>query len=228
VKLGLISDVHGDPDALERACEFLRNFGANKILCAGDVVGYGPKPDEVVAFLTEHKIPGVRGNHDRWALQRPTGSQDPFGGGTPGADTLRFLERLPSQLVVHNDNRRAVIVHGSIRSDMEFVLRPTHPPEALRSDLKTAQAQLLVCGHTHEPMWFRCAEGLVVNPGSLITLPCVKSSLSFALVDLETLAVAFHDAQTGKPIDVVAWPEETPGPAASRESGPPGAEPVGP
>jgi putative phosphoesterase len=226
VKLGFISDVHGDPEALERACNHLRALGADEILCAGDIVGYGPNPDAAVAFLAERGIRCVRGNHDRWALQRPAGAPDPFGGGAPGAATLGFLAQLPNHLVVTKGDRRAVIVHGSIRSDMEFVLRPTHPPEVLRRDLVSVDAHLLVVGHTHEPMWFRCAQGLVLNPGSLIALPVVNSSRSFALVDLETLACAFHDASTGQPIEVPPWPEEIADPDPSPEAGPAGTQPV--
>ena len=84
MKLGLISDIHGDPIALELAWAHLTAMRVDRIVCAGDLVGYGPFPDRVVAFLQERQIPSVRGNHDRWALQRGPGVPDEFGGGTPG------------------------------------------------------------------------------------------------------------------------------------------------
>ena len=73
MKLGVISDIHGDPVGLELAWSHLTVMGADRIVCAGDLVGYGPFPDRVVAFLREHQIPSVRGNHDRWALERGLG-----------------------------------------------------------------------------------------------------------------------------------------------------------
>ena len=73
MKLGLISDIHGDAVALELAWANLTVLGADRIVCAGDLVGYGPHPDRVVAFLAEHGIDSVRGNHDRWALERAAG-----------------------------------------------------------------------------------------------------------------------------------------------------------
>ena len=85
VKLGLISDVHGDMTALELAWAHLTVLGADRIVCAGDLVGYGPYPDRAVVFLQAHKIASVRGNHDRWALQRPPSTPDEFGG--PGIST---------------------------------------------------------------------------------------------------------------------------------------------
>src|SRR3954447_17070940 len=99
MKLGLISDIHGDPLALELAWSHLMVLGADRIVCAGDLVGYGPFPDRVVAFLAEHRIDAVRGNHDRWALQRRPGEADPFGGGTPSEATLDGLGTLPTDLL---------------------------------------------------------------------------------------------------------------------------------
>ena len=127
MKLGLISDVHGDPLALELAWAHLTTLAADQIICAGDVVGYGPFPDRVVAFLKEHAIDCVRGNHDRWALERGPGEPDEFGGGTPSAETLEFLERLPFYRLIADGPHIAVIVHGSPRGDMEFVT-----PRAIR------------------------------------------------------------------------------------------------
>ncbi len=70
MKLGLISDIHGDMVALELAWAHLTVMGADRIVCAGDLVGYGPHPDKIVAFLLDHGVESVRGNHDRWAVER--------------------------------------------------------------------------------------------------------------------------------------------------------------
>src|SRR4051812_38564236 len=132
MKLGLISDIHGDPIALELAWSHLTLMGADRIVCAGDLVGYGPFPDRVVAFMAERKIDSVRGNHDRWALERGPGGIDEFGGGPIGPESLGYLAELPFHRIVCDLDRVAVIVHGSPRSDMEFVSRPSCTPEQLR------------------------------------------------------------------------------------------------
>jgi putative phosphoesterase len=205
VKLGIISDIHGDPIALELAWSHLIVLGADRIVCAGDLVGYGPFPDRVSAFLRDRQIDSVRGNHDRWALERGLGVRDEFGGGTPGADTLEHLRSLPFDLLVSHGRTVGVVVHGSPRSDMEFVNRSTHVPEVLREDLADLRCDLLVVGHTHRPMWFRCPEGLVINPGSVVSMPVVETSRTFALVDLDTLEPTFHDVESGRAIDIEPW-----------------------
>jgi putative phosphoesterase len=211
VKLGLISDVHGDVRALRMAWAHLKEKGADRVVCAGDLVGYGPHPNEVVSFLEEHEIESVRGNHDRWALARAPGAPDEFGGGTPSEATLSVLNDLQSDVMVRDGPRTGVIVHGSPRSDMEFVLPRTRSRAALRSDLEELQVDLLVFGHTHEAGWYRCDSGLVVNPGSLISLPVVRSSRTFAIVDFEALTVTFHHVRSGEVVEVEPWPEEAAG-----------------
>jgi putative phosphoesterase len=207
-KIGLISDIHGDPEALGLALAHLAALGAERVICAGDLVGYGPDPDRVVAILAEHQIEAVRGNHDRWALQRGVGVADEFGGGTPNDATLGFLRALPAHRLFSGEGRVGVVVHGSPRSDMEYVTRESHPPGVLRRLLDELGADMLVVGHTHAPMCFRCERGLVVNPGSVIGLPVVESSRTFALVDLAELSVSFHDVRTGRALTIPPWADK--------------------
>lgn len=205
MKLGLISDIHGDPLSLELAWAHLTVLGADRIVCAGDLVGYGPYPDRAVAFLEAHKIASVRGNHDRWALQRPPGTPDEFGGAGISTRTLAALGALPPVLRIELGGRAIVIAHGSPASDMEYVTRSTHGPAVLDDLLVEVGADLLVVGHTHAPMWYRGPGGLVVNPGSVISMPVVRTSRTFALVDLETLAATIHDVESGRVLDVPLW-----------------------
>jgi putative phosphoesterase len=208
VKLGLISDIHGDMVALELAWAHLTVFGADRIVCAGDLVGYGPHPDKVVAFLKEHAIDSVRGNHDRWALERAAGLPgvpSTFGGGMPSAESVEALKLLPPHLLIDDGPRIGVITHGSPGDDMDFVTRKTHPPELLDRWLRGMGACLLVIGHTHKSMLYRSENGLVINPGSVISAPVVSTSRTFALLDWEANLVTFHDVESGGQVEVEMW-----------------------
>ena len=206
MKLGLISDIHGDPLALELAWSHLTVLGADRIVSAGDLVGYGPFPDRSIAFLESRKIAAVRGNHDRWALERGPGRADEFGEAIPSAVTLSYLASLPVLLRFAIEGRTVVVAHGSPSSDMEYIAPKSHPADVLDEMLEALDADVLVHGHTHAPMRYRGTRGLVVNPGSVVSMPVVRSSRTFAMVDLATLAVTFHDVETGKPLDVPSWP----------------------
>jgi putative phosphoesterase len=207
MKLGLISDIHGDMVALELAWAHLTVMGVDRIVCAGDLVGYGPHPDKVVAFLTEHGIDSVRGNHDRWAVERAAGVPgvpSTFGGGMPSTETVEALKSLPAHLLVDGAPRVGVIVHGSPGDDMDFVTKSTHPPALLDRWLRDMNANLLVVGHTHKPMLYRSEHGLVINPGSVISAPVVSTSRTFALLDWEAMAVTFHDVESAGLVEVNA------------------------
>ncbi len=205
MKLGLISDIHSDPLSLELAWSHLMILGADRIVCAGDLVGYGYHPDRAVAFLKDHKVDAVRGNHDRWALERGPGVADDFGGATPSAETLEHLASLPARLRFEGAGRSVMVVHGSPSSDMQYIVRSTHGPAVLDALLEEVSADVLVGGHTHAPMWYRGEKGLVVNPGAVISIPVVRTSRTFALVDLEALSVSFHDVESGRVLDVPHW-----------------------
>jgi putative phosphoesterase len=206
MRLGLISDIHGDPVALELAWAHLVTMGVDRIVAAGDLVGYGPFPDRVIAFMKERKIPSVRGNHDRWALQRGLNVPDEYGGGTPSRESFEYLGTLGHDLIVQDETRIGVVVHGSPASDMEFVTRRTHPPARLREYLDRLDCDLLAVGHTHRPMWYRSPEGrLVVNPGSIVSMPVVQTSRTFAVVDLAERSVSFHEVEGGVTVTVEPW-----------------------
>jgi putative phosphoesterase len=181
-------------------------MGVARVICAGDLVGYGPRPDAVVRFLRERQIASARGNHDRWALERRPGVADDFGGGTPSLQTLEYLASLPPSLVFEAGKWIGVVVHGSPSSDMEFVSRGSHPPSLLARYLDDLTCDMLVVGHTHQPMWYRNSRGgLVVNPGSLVSSAKIDSSRTFAVVDLGRLEVTFHELDTGGTLPLDPW-----------------------
>lgn len=69
MRLAVISDIHGNAPALRAVLENLRNHKPDRIVCAGDVVGYGPCPRECIDLVRDHNIPCVLGNHDEYTTQ---------------------------------------------------------------------------------------------------------------------------------------------------------------
>ena len=64
MKIGIISDIHGNLAALRAALAVLDEAKCVKILCGGDIVGYGASPLECIELIRERRILSVRGNHD--------------------------------------------------------------------------------------------------------------------------------------------------------------------
>jgi len=71
MKLGIISDIHGNLEALETVLKKLERLNVDEVICLGDIVGYGANPNECCELVREHCSVVVLGNHDEWALHPP-------------------------------------------------------------------------------------------------------------------------------------------------------------
>ncbi len=70
MRIGLIGDIHGNIVAAEQCYAVLKGEGCDTFFHTGDIVGFGPFPNECVAFIRAHEIPGVRGNYDENAAYK--------------------------------------------------------------------------------------------------------------------------------------------------------------
>jgi predicted phosphodiesterase len=193
-KLGIISDVHSDLPMLDAALRRMREMGCEIILCAGDLVDGDVFPDEVVARLAVERVPTIRGNHDRWALQhagmlrnesrrrvdlRRDGPPDfddesrVFGGGAELAPaTLAYLAKLPTSIDLDVEGVRLAVHHARPSNipnvgDMVGIETRTTSPAVMETLRDLTGADVLIVGHTHERFAQRLPGGLVCNPGAL-------------------------------------------------------------
>jgi putative phosphoesterase len=201
MRLGLIADIHADIRALEATLRWLDLLGIRRIVCAGDLVGYGSQADAVVSLVREKEIPCIKGNHDRWALER----RQVIGlrGWKPAEfadDTWQFLESLPTSRRFDLCGRVIEVHHGSPASDVEFVSPYKPLPESIEQFWSRSDSDVLALGHTHIPMIDRGPKGMIINPGSVLGVSGIQTSYSFAVVELDTLAVRIFEVRTGREI----------------------------
>lgn len=151
----ILSDIHGNLPALEAALEEAQ-ARCDQVLCLGDVVGYGPQPNECVQRVRQVAAVCLSGNHD-WAAigKMNTEEFNPLAEEaalwtsqqlTP--ENRAYLESLPSLL----EYQGFTLVHGSLREPVwEYILN-AHIAQASFERLTTS---LGFFGHTHIPMIFR-------------------------------------------------------------------------
>ena len=72
MRIAVISDIHGNLEALKKAFEYIEKNDIDEVICLGDVVGYGPNPNECVELIKEKVTVCLLGNHDNAAI----GKQD--------------------------------------------------------------------------------------------------------------------------------------------------------
>ena len=64
MRTAIISDIHGNLEALEAVRKTIKELSPDRVICLGDVVGYGANPEECVRTVIEEKWPTILGNHD--------------------------------------------------------------------------------------------------------------------------------------------------------------------
>jgi putative phosphoesterase len=162
--IGVISDIHGDNAALETALNRLYDYhGVSQVLCAGDLVGRGPHPDDVVDLIRARAIPTVRGNHDEWSYALSAENKD-------------YLKALPLEWRGVFDGHTVFMCHGKPGNNLWGLYRDHISNTLLNMMLVSLGVDVLITGHTHMPLYVRVQQGCVINPGSLYTFHNVRSS----------------------------------------------------
>ena len=158
----LISDIHGNVEALEAVLADIRGKGIQEIYCLGDIVGYGPNPCECIDLVMDLDM-CLLGNHDQAALFDPEGfnagaeraifwtrSVLEKARGSKAEDRWEFLGELKRRFITEDE--RVMYVHGSARNPLnEYVF-----PDDIYNQVKMEKIFALVpqyCfqGHTHIP-----------------------------------------------------------------------------
>jgi putative phosphoesterase len=179
--VAVITDIHGNLDAMRAALARIDELSIERVYCGGDLVGYGPRPNEVCSLIHERAIPTIYGNYD-YAIARddedcgcayPT-PHDRDLGRESVAWTLEhtdqgakdFIRRLPFDLHFPVGDVHLHLVHGSPRKVDEYLFEDK--PASLYERLAGAEKdRVLLFGHTHKPWVRRHAGVLFVNCGSV-------------------------------------------------------------
>jgi putative phosphoesterase len=187
VRIALLSDVHANLPALEAALRLCREAEVERLVVAGDLVGDGPHPVEVLELLRRLRVEAIRGNVDRKVvndLSRPERKLLRRAGegkaqqrnrawtalrldAAPGARA--WLESLPAELRLVFAGHPVLVVHGSPHGDTDYVF-PSLTARGLARKLEPLEGwrpDVLVCGHSHVPFTGEVDGVRVVNCGSV-------------------------------------------------------------
>jgi putative phosphoesterase len=181
MQIGLVSDVHGNRVALDAVLSAMPDV--DRLVCAGDVVGYNPWPAECVEAIRGRSVPTVSGNHDRAVAGGTNFSFNSMAGaGVRHArdalddDQVAWLAALPDERRACNG--RVKLVHGHPDDPDRYTY-----PDAFGPDL-LGDEEVLVMGHTHVQHHEVYDEGIVVNPGSVGQPRDGDPRAAYAVLDL--------------------------------------------
>ncbi len=217
--LGIISDVHANIVALDAVFQRFKKLEVDQVLCLGDLVGYGPSPNEVIERIRSERVLCTLGGADERIAYSFTGHYRKREG--VADDTLewtstiiepqhlRFLRHLPVQARLRTSAGRLRYFHSSMQSPSEK-LNLDLEVEGLQKVLREHRCNILAIGKTHVPTIKQLPTGWIINPGSvglslngepgadyaLLKVENGKVEINMDKVEYDYAAVAF---------DILAW-----------------------
>jgi predicted phosphodiesterase len=212
VRVAVVSDIHSNLHALEAVLAEIDAEAPDELWCLGDLVGYGPRPNECCAAIAERADVCLAGNHD--LAVRGTIDLDEFGGeagvaarwtrGVLEPEAKELLDRLEPQGAAHG----VALYHGSARDPVwEYVLSD----EAAFVTIALANVPLVLVGHSHVALQIVLSgeeiaggaapagtevdlDGVqaLLNPGSVGQPRDNDPRAAYLLLDLETKRASFR------------------------------------
>lgn len=187
MKIGIISDIHSNIDALKKVFEKFKEEDVEKIICIGDVIGIGPYPEKCLDYLIENEkmfLTFVSGNHERYILNGLPKRNHNDDNASLMTDEERnshywnharinkkqieFIKKLKNKDCLKVEDKKIIVEHypmGINGKFKKFRKIPTEEEIVELFDDKTADVYLF--GHTHEKYYCEIAQRYYINPGSL-------------------------------------------------------------
>jgi putative phosphoesterase len=164
MKIGFISDIHGNYEALKAVLAALDKMSISEIYCLGDVVGYYSQVNECCDELISRHIRCVMGNHD-WYLvsggfcprSKSVNECLAYQRTVITAENVNWLKSFPLQIQINNIH----MLHGGWSDPIDEYLNPS------QEYFSRINGEVFVSGHTHFQMLQTYVEKTYCNPGSV-------------------------------------------------------------
>ena len=172
VRVAVLSDIHGNLQALQKVISDADQRSVNVFLNAGDSIGYGASPNEVVELICQRNILSVVGNYDLEVLEdknNPNGEKQlafKYAKKTLSRGCRSLLGALPRTLRLQAADKKLIVTHGSPQSINEHIYQNTSE-QRLKTLAEGVDAEVVVIGNSHE-QFMRVVNGVYfINPGSV-------------------------------------------------------------
>lgn len=184
MKVAVISDIHGNMQALEAVLADIKKEKCDKIFCLGDLAMAGPEPVETIKLIKKLYEKGnfelIQGNTDEMIGDFNQEVVERVGAAFPimfealkndveiiPQELRDFLKKLPKQAEIEIEGVKILLVHGSPRKNDENI-SPDLSIEKVEEMIAGTDADLIFCGHTHIPCGYQTTKKqTVVNDGSV-------------------------------------------------------------
>ena len=171
-KIAVLADIHANLHALHAVIQDAEKRGIDVFLNAGDLIGFGPFPNEVVEFLHSKNVISIVGNYDLEVIKNDAKGRGAkkiafeFAKKELAKSCESYLLSLPQGVRLGIAGKKLLMVHGSSESMEEHLYNDT-PVERFQALADAAKTEVLIVGHSHEQFYKEVNGVLFVNPGSV-------------------------------------------------------------
>ena len=200
MKVAVISDIHGNWQALESVMADYQLAGCSRVLCLGDLAMAGPQPRMVLDYII-NKVQNwtiIQGNTDKMIAEFNLKMYDELSKTFPvmanallddvdiiEKDKKEFLAELPARKELMLEGVSVLMVHGSPRRNNEDIL-PNMKISEIQEIISGEIANLILCGHTHVPCGYQTLSAqTVVNVGSVGRPMTGTPKANYAIIDFD-------------------------------------------
>jgi len=199
MRIALLGDIHGNLSALGEVLADIDKRSVDAVYCTGDIVGYGPQPDEVIDVVRNMRIKTVMGNHDDavgynlpvCGCSYPAVAARVIGDKSlawtkkvVSKENRRYLRELPEELGLDlPGGAKALVFHGSPKAINQYI--HSNLEEDILEDITAeSPAGIFIFGHTHIPFVRSFKNRLFINVGSVGQPKDHDARACYALADV--------------------------------------------
>ncbi len=208
MKIAIISDIHGNIDALNSVLADIKNENCNKIFCLGDIAMAGPQPKEAIAkiksLMSTSDFHIIQGNTDKMLsefsfdiyneiIKTSTVMASAYLADSKllSNEEKDFLKNLQKEEEINLFGIKILLVHGSPRKNNENIF-PNLSIEEVEEIIKDTDANLIFCGHTHMPCGYQTnTEQTVVNVGSVGRPFSEEPKACYVVLDIDEITSTY-------------------------------------
>ncbi|MGF0110908.1 metallophosphoesterase family protein [Clostridium sp. SGI.024] len=204
MKIAAISDIHGNIYSLMKVLEDIDEQKVDLVVCLGDLVGYGPHPNEVIALIKRRDIPCIKGNYDASVVDggftfiRDTSINSfslPWAVEEVRASNKYYLSQLPTKLDYDINGVKVIFTHGSPYKINEYLFEDG---ENTKKVMEEISEDVLICAHTHIPSYKKFGNKVFINVGSVGKPKIGRPNATYALIEIKedkTIDVKFRELE---------------------------------
>lgn len=201
MRVGVISDIHGNYDALKKCIKEAKKLNIEKFLCLGDYVGYYYEPEKCIDLLLDLNAVCIKGNHEKIFLDLVKNKEklshyvSKYGNGINIAlkklkrKHINFIKKLPNTKKITINKKKILLCHGSPWKNNEYI----YPNKFIKFKKRLSNYNFdnILLGHTHIQMKKKINSKVILNPGSVGQPRDGEGLIKWLIIDYSKMSYEF-------------------------------------